>query len=141
MFICLNSFNICSCIVVEIGQFNQSCLSLQTIFDNDTTTESLDQSSVNSLIPTVASGMKPTPQGGFSANEMYDMPREGDFVVKQIPKGQKNNCYTIIDNSLYYERKKANKINRFCDDRGACDTSKGTSVKSYYILSQNFRCV
>ena len=34
--------------------------------------------------------MKPTPQGGFSANEMYDMLRERDFVVKEIPKGQKN---------------------------------------------------
>jgi hypothetical protein len=85
--------------------------------------------------------MKPTPQGGFSANEMYDMLREGDFVVKQIPKGQKNNCYTIIDNSLYYERKKANKFNRFCDDLGAWVTSKGTSVKSYYVLSQDFGCV
>jgi hypothetical protein len=41
--------------------------------------------------------MKTTPHGGFSANEMYDMLREGDFVVKEIPKGQKNNCYTIID--------------------------------------------
>ena len=54
--------------------------------------------------------MKPTPQGGFSANEIYDMLREGDIVVKEIPKDQKNNCYTIIDNSLNYERKKVNKF-------------------------------
>ena len=119
---------------------NQTAATTDDTIDNDTT-ESLDQPSVNDLLPTVASGMKTTPHGGFSANEIYDMLREGDFVVKEIPKGQKNNCYTIIDNSLNYERKKANKFNRFCDDLGAWDTSKGASVKSYYILSQNFRCV
>ena len=57
---------------------------------DDTTTETLDQPSVNNLLPTVASGMKTTPHGGFSANEIYDMLRERDFVVKEIPKGQKS---------------------------------------------------
>ena len=34
MFICLNTFNIFSCIVVEMCQY-QSCLSLQTIFEGN----------------------------------------------------------------------------------------------------------
>jgi hypothetical protein len=45
-----------------------------------------------------------TPQGGFSANEIYDMLRERDFALKEIPKVQK---YTIIDKTLNYKRKKA----------------------------------
>ena len=61
-----------------------------------------------------------------------------------------NETYSISNKFTYWqffelwtshERKKANKFIRFCDDLGAWDTSKGTSVKSYYVLSQDFRCV
>ena len=83
---------------------NQTAATTDDTIDNDTTTESLDQPSVNNLQPTVASGMKTTPQGGFSANEIYDMLRERDFALKEIPKVQK---YTIIDKTLNYKRKKA----------------------------------
>jgi len=62
-------------------------------------------------------------------------------VLDKIPLGQKNNCFSVIDNSVNNERKRNNKYNRFCDDLCSWDSEKGTIVKSYYILSHNFKCV
>ena len=54
-----------------------------------------------------------------------------------IPSGIKENMYIILDNTDNIERRKTAKRSNFKDDCGVWDTSKGSSPKSYYIITDN----
>jgi hypothetical protein len=123
----------------SLSELNQSSDEQSDSNLNDTIDQLL--TSATSRTSPVSSKMKPLPVGGFTAHDIYHLLLKKENVLDKIPLGQKNNCFSVIDNSVNNERKRNNKYNRFCDDLCSWDSEKGTTVKSYYILSQNFKCV
>ena len=123
----------------SLSELNQSSDEQSDSNLNDTTDQLL--TSATSHTSPVYSKMNPLPVGGCTVHDIYHLLLEKENVLDKIPLGQKNNCFSVIDNSVNNERKRNNKYNRFCDDLCSWDSEKGTTVKSYYILSQNFKCV
>lgn len=79
-------------------------------------------------------------EGGFPMDiprymdvyEAYDYITNATEVQDGIPKGRKDNCWFLIDNS--YNVSNPTKKNCFFDDCGVWDSKLGSVVKSYYVF-------
>ncbi|XP_070207400.1 uncharacterized protein [Littorina saxatilis] len=60
-----------------------------------------------------------------------------DHCVKQIPPGNKDNTFCLIDNSVNLEQWNARHRAAYVDDCGAYDSSVGTTVNRYFVLESN----
>ena len=84
--------------------------------------------------------MHPLQNNVLNASELYSIVTSDKPTFTSIPMGQKNNCYMLLDNSTYVERKKSNKISHFSDDPGSWKSDVGTIVNTHYVISHDFKC-
>ena len=74
---------------------------------------------------------------------LSEVDQNADRAVPQIPRGQKDNCFTVItDNRIRSERSGASYVDdcgaydSYVDDCGACDSGRGATVNKYFVIEQ-----
>jgi hypothetical protein len=92
----------------SLSELNQSSDEQSDSNLNDTTDQLL--TSATSHTSPVYSKMKPLPVGGFTVHDIYHLLLEKENVLDKIPLGQKNNCFSVIDNSVNNERKRVQQV-------------------------------
>jgi hypothetical protein len=78
--------------------------------------------------------MHPLQNNVLNPSELYSIVTPYKPTFTSIPMGQKNNCYMLLDNSTYVERKKSNKISHFSDDLGSWKSDVGTTVNTTLLV-------
>jgi len=58
--------------------------------------------------------------------------KEAD-VLRDVPRGRKDNCQFVIDNTANVTRKNSHQPNRFWDDCGVWDSKQGRTLKSTFV--------
>lgn len=81
------------------------------------------------------------PRGGLSAFNIYTQITSGHPLFTYIPNGQKDNKFLLVDNTRNTQRHQNKQRATFYDDLGVWNSSKGTTTKSYYVISQSFKYV
>jgi len=58
-----------------------------------------------------------------------------DVILPDVPRGRKQNCFYLVDNTVNAQRKQGNQKNRFWDDCGVWDSKKSRTVSTTFLRS------
>ena len=93
-----------------------------------------DMSEFDQKLP-VPENVKPLPRGKWqTADEIYKLVKQKDYVHSEVPPGDKSNCYMLVNNSRNIERGIVKKHCDFFDDCGVWMSNQGRTLKQHYYI-------